>query len=327
VTALDSARRDVPRRRADRRATEQDGETTTTRALAALGRVTERRDGNHAESTKRDSGHREARNRPATSREIPHVRDTGPRRHRRAARKRVGTGLLAMLTIAVGVTAAAGYALSRPESSTPIASAASRSTPCNQTGPGQRDVEAYLATRSGQYGRVDTDGRQSATDCTAIASFQRWAQVPTQTGYADSTTGFLARQLASIKFDQCEAPGDRMTVCVDLTNQAMWVVQSGRIVLGPTAARSGRPGQETPTGKYTITQKKVKTISSEFGTPLPYWERFIDDIGFHTADTPMYSPIAGSFGCINLLDRDAKALYALTKIGTSVNVFGEKAGT
>jgi hypothetical protein len=331
VPDLDAASHES-RRAGARRAAAGAGTTAAGLISTGLTRAARRRgmtrpESTHGDASHSDSGHREARNRRATSRELPHARDTGPRRHRRLGRKRIGIGLLAMLTIAVGVTTAAGFALSRPEQTTPIASTAATATPCNQTGPGQREVEAYIATRSGQYGRVKLDGRQSPSDCAAIASFQRWAQVPSRTGFADATTGFLARQLGAIRYDQCQAPGDRTTVCVDLTNQAMWVVRSGRIILGPTVARSGRQGQATPTGTYQITQKKVSTISSEFGTPLPYWERFVDDIGFHTADTPMYAPIPGSFGCVNLLDRDAKALYQLTEIGTSVSVFGRKPGT
>ncbi len=302
--------------------------------------------GTHRTGAHRTSPDRPARDRDdnrwdwrhkASSTRKPNARTASPRAAARQAAapargrgrsKRFGVGLIAMVLIAAGVTAAAGYALSKSDGASTInASKANAATPCNQTGPGQRDVEAYLATRTALFGKVTADAKQSAADCTAIAAFQRWAQVPSQTGFADTTTGFLARQLASVKFDQCGAPGDRTTVCVDLTNQVMWVVRSGRVILGPTTARSGRPGQLTPTGQFKITQKKVSTISSEYGTPLPYWERFVDDIGFHQADTPMYAAIPGSFGCINLLERDAKALYGLTEIGTTVKVFGKKPGT
>ncbi len=321
VLSLDSA----PRRRADRRSVSEDtAGTTTTRALAALGITSRRRNGNRELV---NSSHREGRNRPATSRDGTHTQDIGPRRHRRLGQKRIGIGLAALVTIAVGATIAAGFAINNDDEPTKVTSAASSSAPCNQTGPGQRQVEAYLATRSGQYGRVEADGRQSPTDCAAIASFQRWAQVPTQSGFADATTGFLARRLGNIRYDQCQAPGDRMTVCVDLTNQAVWVVQSGRIVLGPTTARTGRSGNATPTGQFTITQKKVQTVSTASGTPLPYWERFVNDIGFYTADSPMYSAAPGTLGGVTLLDRDAKALYGMTEIGTSVTVFGTKPGT
>jgi len=347
-TVINPATTEAPRRDVPRREVPQRAQPAAVPAAAAQPTVAGRREVSHRAArragsdaarttdeffalrtsetprrTSRRDGHREAPNRPATSREVPHVRRAGPRRRRGVARRQIGLGLLALVAVAVSATAATGYALNRPEQTTATAKA-SAVTPCNQTGPGQREVEAYLATRKGQYGPVKQDGKQSATDCTAIAAFQKWAQIPSQTGYADATTGFLARQLSSIRFDQCGAPGDQTTVCVDLSNQMLWVVRSGRVILGPTPARSGRQGLETPTGRFAITQKKVKTVSSEYGTPLPYWERFVDDIGFHAADTPMYAPIGGSFGCINLLARDAKALYELTKIGTRVNVFGQK---
>jgi lipoprotein-anchoring transpeptidase ErfK/SrfK len=117
-----------------------------------------------------------------------------------------------------------------------------------------------------------------------------------------------------------------MTVCVDLTNQAMWVVQSGRIVLGPTAVRSGLAGNETPAGNFRITDKQLREVGAD-GAEQPYYAEFLDDIGFHTADKPIYSAAAGSAGCIHMLDRDAKALFRLTELGTTVNVFGRKPGT
>jgi len=323
------------RRAAEARAVEEQSAITTdempaVRTRAARRRVSAsrdffRRDSRDAQG-REQSTHREARNRRATSRDLPHAQDTGPRRHRKLERRRLGIGISVLAVVAaIGATSAIGFALSRPDASTPVASKAASAKSCATTGPGQRDVEAYLATRAGRYGRVDVDGRQSAIDCAAIASFQRWAQVPTRTGFADATTGFLARQLGAIRYDQCQAPGDRLTVCVDLTNQAMWVVQSGRIMLGPTAIRSGQAGQETPAGSFKITDKQLREVGQD-GVEQPYYAEFLDDIGFHTANKPMYGAVSGSTG-INLLDRDAKALYRLTELGTAVNIFGRKPGT
>jgi lipoprotein-anchoring transpeptidase ErfK/SrfK len=199
-------------------------------------------------------------------------------------------------------------------------------TDCEITGSSQRTVETYLATRASQFGAVSTDGLTSSPDCAAIRAFQTWAGMVHPTGIADGTTGDVARRLASVVPGRCHA-GSATTVCVDLTAQVMWVQTSGRIIFGPVPVRTGRAGEATPAGAYAITQKKADTTSSEFGTKLPFWERFYKDFGFHGAETYLYADIPGSHGCVNLLLRDAKALFGLTHTGTAVRIFGAKPGT
>jgi hypothetical protein len=244
----------------------------------------------------------------------------------RVTTRRVLAALFSAGLLASIATIAAGYT-SGQAGTDGGAVAATLSGPCGKTGPGQEQVEAYLAARTGRFGQVKADARQSAADCAAIAAFQKWAGIPNPTGFADATTGEVARRLAAVQTGDCAPQPRGTTVCVDLTHQAMWVVRSGRIVLGPTVARTGRPGKATPIGIYEITEKKVDTISSETGTRLPYWQRFFRDFGFHAADTPMYAAIPGSLGCVNLLNRDAQALFKLTELGTEVHLFGQKPGT
>ena len=105
-------------------------------------------------------------------------------------------------------------------------------------------------------------------------------------------------------------------------------MRGGSVVFPATVVRSGAKGLVTPAGDFTITEKKQVTISSEYGTPLPYWERFYADFGLHAAQTSLYSTTdAGSHGCVNLLRRDTQTLYSLTRVGMPVHVFGRKAGT
>ncbi len=197
--------------------------------------------------------------------------------------------------------------------------------PCGRNGPGQKAVEAYLATQVARFGQVTADGQQDDIDCVAITRFQSWAQIPNQNGYADAVTTDVARRLAATRPAACQAPSTRTTVCVDLTHQTLWVMKNGRPAIGPTVVRSGRKGLETPTGWYTVDEKKVDTVSTEYRTRLPHWQSFYRDFGFHATEVPMYSTgVPGSHGCINLLPGDARALYGLTAVGTAVHVFGRK---
>ncbi|MGH3656888.1 MAG: L,D-transpeptidase family protein [Micromonosporaceae bacterium] len=192
------------------------------------------------------------------------------------------------------------------------------------TGPKQRKVETHLAAIGG-FGPVTVDGEQSAEDCAAIKKFQRRYGITPSKGKAGPTTAYVARRLAATKLDTCK-PKAKLTVCVDLTHQTMWVVRDGDVVLGPTPVRTGRPGYATPAGHYKITEKKQRTISSYYDVALPYWQRFVGDIGFHQTPSYLHSE-PGSHGCVNLLPRDAVALWKLTSVGTKVHSFGRRPGT
>ncbi|HEV7756061.1 MAG TPA: L,D-transpeptidase [Mycobacteriales bacterium] len=204
------------------------------------------------------------------------------------------------------------------------APAAAVTGPCGTTGPGQLAVERYLVAHAGTYGRVKVDGRQSAADCRAIKRFQvRFGISPAQ-GHAGTTTKAVAQRLTKSAVSRCRA-GTR--VCVDLSSQTFWMVRGGRVVLGPTPIRTGRAGgYRTPTGAFRIGAKKRMTTSSYYGTKMPYWQHFYRDMGFHETPSPLYRG-PGSHGCVNLLRRDAIALYRLTSRGTPVVVFGRKPGT
>jgi hypothetical protein len=197
---------------------------------------------------------------------------------------------------------------------------------CGSPSDGDAVVEDYLA-RSGQFGAVLRDGHLAGAECAVVRSFQRWAAIPRVTGTATAPTIAVARRLAAVRTGSCGAPQTGLTVCVDLTNQVLWASRGGRVVLAPTVVRTGRPGQATPTGWFRIRQKKRHTVSSQYGTPLPFWQRFYRDFGFHALETPLYAPIAGSHGCVNMIYRDAAALFALTSGGSRVHVFGRKPGT
>lgn len=200
----------------------------------------------------------------------------------------------------------------------PATAQAAACTP--RTGPAQRSVERYLGLR--------VDGVASHSDCLAIQRFQRRMDIRPTAGYAGPLTASVVARLTGAALGSCGySVGVR--VCVDLTHQVMWVTKSGKRIHGPVPIRTGRTGLRTPSGTFRIGNKKVSTTSSIFkGVPLPYWEQFYRDMGFHQTPSWLYEPdTPGSHGCINLLPPDAKALFRLTKVGTPVRIFGRKPGT
>jgi lipoprotein-anchoring transpeptidase ErfK/SrfK len=206
---------------------------------------------------------------------------------------------------------------------------ASRSTGyCGRTGPGQARVENYLQTQTTRFGQVIVDAKQDSVDCVAIKKFQTSVGLAVATGFADEQTAEVADRLARSAPASCHAAVSATTVCVDLTHQTLWVTRGGSVIFSPTVIRSGAKGLVTPSGDFAVIEKKQVTISSEYGTPLPYWERFYADFGIHATNASLYGTAdPGSHGCVNMLSSDAQKLYSLTRVGTPVHVFGHKANT
>jgi lipoprotein-anchoring transpeptidase ErfK/SrfK len=218
----------------------------------------------------------------------------------------------------------------------PIAAASPRSKQASSAqqvacGPGvrQREVEIALSTLA-EYGPVVVDGRQSATDCEAIMRFQRRFGLRPVNGTADGQTASVAERivasLSEARRAECRA-GPRLTACIDLTLQTVWVVRDGEMVLGPTVTRTGFRGYATPVGTFTIDRRALREWSNPYEVWLPYWQHFIDGIGFHQTTTYLDNAALGSHGCINLLPDDAVKMWHLLRVGSTVRTFGHRAGT
>jgi len=192
-------------------------------------------------------------------------------------------------------------------------------------GDRQREVETHLA-RLGGFGRVTVDGRQSAADCAAIKRFQRRYDIRPAQGRAGPTTADVAKRLASTDTDKCQN-GSGVTFCVDLTQQTVWAMRGGKVVMAPTVTRTGMSGYRTPTGTYKINLRNTREWSDPYEVWLPYWQRFVGGIGFHETTTYLHEKSIGSHGCVNLLPGDARRLWALGKVGTRVHVIGRRPGT
>lgn len=132
--------------------------------------------------------------------------------------------------------------------------------------------------------------------------------------------------------------------------------QRGRLyVEGQVAAdwpvSTGIPGRETPTGRFSVLEKKESYASNRYGkmfnaegkcingdadiftqevpeggrfegSPMPYWQRLTHDgIGMHIGKV-----IAGrrlSHGCIRTPREMARELYRITRVGSKVAVLKE----
>lgn len=113
---------------------------------------------------------------------------------------------------------------------------------------------------------------------------------------------------------------------VDLTNQHMYFIQNGQVVLdSPIVTGNPNKGNATPQGTYSLTYKtRNATLRGEkrpdgtysYETPVAYWMPFNGGIGFHDATWQASFGGSrykshGSHGCVNMPKDKAGQLYQL----------------
>jgi hypothetical protein len=91
------------------------------------------------------------------------------------------------------------------------------------------------------------------------------------------------------------------------------------VLIAASTISTGSMGRETPTGVFTILEKKVMHRSSTYdNAPMPYMQRLTSKgIAIHAGDLPGYP---ASHGCIRLPNEFAKLLYGVTEVGTPVMI-------
>ncbi|HEX2763171.1 MAG TPA: L,D-transpeptidase family protein [Allosphingosinicella sp.] len=123
------------------------------------------------------------------------------------------------------------------------------------------------------------------------------------------------------------APASRvgaLRVLVSIAEQRAYVFRGGALIASSPVS-TGKPGFETPTGTFPITQKKVHHHSNRYSNaPMPYMQRLTDyGVALHAGHVPGYP---ASHGCIRLPAGFARKLYAMTGYGTRVTVVRGAAG-
>ena len=112
------------------------------------------------------------------------------------------------------------------------------------------------------------------------------------------------------------APRGPMVVVVSLPEQRAHVYRNG-VRIGLTTISSGKPGHETPTGVFTILQKKRMHRSNLYNNaPMPFMQRLTwDGIALHAGRIPGEP---ASHGCVRLPHAFAERLFEATEHGMTV---------
>lgn len=112
------------------------------------------------------------------------------------------------------------------------------------------------------------------------------------------------------------SPAGPVVIIVSLPDQVMYVYRNG-VRIGRSTVSSGKPGKRTPTGVFTVLQKKVQHESNIYkGAKMPHMQRLSwSGIAMHAGQLPGYP---ASAGCVRMPADFAEKLYSVTSAGTTV---------
>lgn len=114
------------------------------------------------------------------------------------------------------------------------------------------------------------------------------------------------------------APAGPMLLIVNRQSQRAVLYRNG-LPIGITTVSTGRSGHETPTGVFTVLQKREEHYSNLYNNaPMPFMQRLTwDGVALHGGHLPGHP---ASHGCIRLPQAFAALLFAETRLGMTVAV-------
>src|SRR5688500_3360987 len=109
------------------------------------------------------------------------------------------------------------------------------------------------------------------------------------------------------------APAGPVLPVVSLATQRAVIYRNG-LPIGISTVSTGRPGYRTPTGVFTVLQRRVEHYSSLYDdAPMPYMQRLTwGGVALHGGNLPGYP---ASHGCIRLPQAFARLLYDVSHMG------------
>ena len=126
-------------------------------------------------------------------------------------------------------------------------------------------------------------------------------------------TGLKAGQYVWAPDDAPEGPG---LLVVNLATQRAILFRNG-VPIGASTISSGKTGHETPTGVFTVLEKKQEHYSKTYNNAaMPNMQRLTwKGIALHAGNLPGYP---ASHGCIRLPMKFSSLLFGATKLGMTV---------
>lgn len=177
---------------------------------------------------------------------------------------------------------------------------------------GTRAVQQRLA-ELGFLPAEAIDGLAGYRTQQAVMAFQAWHGLQ-----RDGVAGPVTKQrLVKAGRPQPRGGGPARRIEVHRAKGVALLVDGGRVVRAIHVSTGG-PGTETPSGRYRVFRKELRSWSVPFSTWLPYASYFNNGIAFHEyADVPAFP---ASHGCVRVPAPEAPAVYAFAAQGTTVLV-------
>jgi len=118
------------------------------------------------------------------------------------------------------------------------------------------------------------------------------------------------------------SPRGPVVIVVSLPEQLVHVYRNG-VTIGVSTCSTGKPGNSTPTGIFTILQKREEHYSSTYNNaPMPNMQRLTwQGVALHAGNLPGYP---ASHGCVRLPTNFSELLFSVTQLGTPVIIADQK---
>jgi hypothetical protein len=182
----------------------------------------------------------------------------------------------------------------------------------------QRELNLAGFTTSGIDGEFGPLTRDS------VAALQR-AEGLSETGIADDAT----RRHLAVRVGQIWDLRPERAV-VDLSEQHVYLYDSGGNTIARWPVSTGKSGKETPVGTFQVTTRaRVGTSGTDSRVHMDYFTRFNRGVGFHgipwrsSRSNRIATPLGvrgASAGCVRMLDEHAQVLFEHLPPGASVVV-------
>ena len=121
-------------------------------------------------------------------------------------------------------------------------------------------------------------------------------------------------------------PAGPTTIVVNLRGRVLSAYRDG-VEIGRSSILYGTDGKPTPTGTFTIMEKKARHFSTIYkGAPMPHMMRLTSDgIAIHGA--PEMADDVATHGCIGLPGEFAALLFGSARVGDTVLIWkGDRVG-
>jgi lipoprotein-anchoring transpeptidase ErfK/SrfK len=184
--------------------------------------------------------------------------------------------------------------------------------PKGAAGNGIREVQQQLAA-IGFLPPEAVDGLAGYRTQQAILAFQAWHGLQ-----RDGVAGPMTKaKLATAGRPQPRSGGPARRIEVSRAKGVLLEIDGGKVVRAIHVSTGG-PATETPSGRYSVFRKELRSWSVPFSTWLPYASYFNNGIAFH--EYPDVPAFPASHGCVRVPAPEAKGVYEFAAQGTTVVV-------